>query len=210
MLFVALVFLVILTLLGLTAAGTSILQERMTGGMHNAEMAMMGSHSALHHGDLDLWAAAPRMRMLPCFLRPCAQSDGPPCVYTRTAGIVDKRVNQFRSSRAWLTETAMAQRLPAVSTPDWVATRPRPNLSTNPRYLIEDMGSAADANHQGNPRWKLIPKPSLRGVWTIHFYHITSSSQGGNRPPQSAVTESVFGAYDVKTNSIRTRHQHHK
>ena len=35
-LFVALVFLVLITLLGLTAASTSILQERMTGGMRNS------------------------------------------------------------------------------------------------------------------------------------------------------------------------------
>ncbi|MBS0487131.1 MAG: pilus assembly protein PilX, partial [Proteobacteria bacterium] len=46
-LFVALVFLILITLLGLTASGTSILQERMAGGLRNGQMGLMGAETAL-------------------------------------------------------------------------------------------------------------------------------------------------------------------
>lgn len=39
-LFVALVFLILLTLLALTATSTSILQEKMTGGMRNRQLSL--------------------------------------------------------------------------------------------------------------------------------------------------------------------------
>jgi len=44
-LFVALIFLILLTLLGLAASGNSILQERMTGGVRNRQLALMGAES---------------------------------------------------------------------------------------------------------------------------------------------------------------------
>ena len=44
-LFVALVFLILLTLLALTATGTSILQEKMTGNMRNAS-SLLGAEAA--------------------------------------------------------------------------------------------------------------------------------------------------------------------
>jgi len=59
-LFVALVFLLLLTLLGVTASSTSILQERMTGGMRNAHLAGIGTESGLRGGEVDLWASAAR------------------------------------------------------------------------------------------------------------------------------------------------------
>ena len=46
-LFVALVFLVLLTLLAVAGMGTSILQERMTGGMRNSQLAQMGAETGL-------------------------------------------------------------------------------------------------------------------------------------------------------------------
>ena len=80
-LFVALVFLLLLTLLGLTASSTSILQERMTGGMRNAHLAAMGTESALRGGEVDLWAAAPRSSYAlgGLALPPCAQTGTQPC-----------------------------------------------------------------------------------------------------------------------------------
>lgn len=193
-LFVALVFLVLLTLLGLTAAGTSVLQERMTGGMRNAQMAMMGSESALRHGEVDLWAAAQKSNAA-LFLPPCAQTGAQPCVYTRTAGITDKRVNQFRSSRSWLGTTDGASAAAGTYT-GLGGNEATANLSADPRYLIEDMGSAVDANRQGNASGSLLQSHGPGGGPDIHLYRVTSRSQGGNNASMR-VTESVFGAYNV-------------
>ncbi len=182
-LFVALVFLVLLTLLGLTAAGTSILQERMTGGMRNAQMAMMGSESALRRGEVDLWAAAQKSNAA-LFLPPCAQSGVQPCVYTRTAGIVDKRVNQFRSSRAWLGSSDGAEAASGIYT-GLGGNEATANLSTDPRYLIEDMGSAADANRQGN-EGGAYSKPWLQAVDRMFISIASRPAAKAETTPQCA------------------------
>jgi Tfp pilus assembly protein PilX len=54
-LFVALVFLVLITLLGLTASSTSILQERMTGGLRNGQLGLMGAETAARGAEAWLW-----------------------------------------------------------------------------------------------------------------------------------------------------------
>ena len=90
-LFVALVFLLLLTLLGVTASSTSILQERMTGGMRNAHLAGIGTESGLRGGEVDLWAAAARSNTASggIAIPPCASSGVQPCRYMRTNGIVE-------------------------------------------------------------------------------------------------------------------------
>jgi len=45
-LFVALVFLVLITLIALTASGTSILEQRMSAGQRNAQLGLMGAETA--------------------------------------------------------------------------------------------------------------------------------------------------------------------
>src|SRR6185312_4223619 len=110
-LFVALVFLLLLTLLGLTASSTSILQERMTGGMRNAQLAAMGTESALRGGEVDLWTAAARSSYETggLALPPCGNSGVQPCAYQRTNGIADNRTLTFRSQKTWITGDDGAQ-----------------------------------------------------------------------------------------------------
>ncbi len=57
-LFLAIIFLLLLTLLAVTASSTSIMQERMTGGMRNSQIGLMGSESTLRGGEGFLWALA--------------------------------------------------------------------------------------------------------------------------------------------------------
>ena len=54
-LFVSLVFLVLITLLALTAASTSVMQERMTGGLRNGQLALMGSESTARSVEWLIW-----------------------------------------------------------------------------------------------------------------------------------------------------------
>src|SRR5215468_10309183 len=103
-LFIALVFLLLLTLIGIAASSTSILQERMTGGMRNAQLAVMGTESALRGGEVDLWTAAARSSYQTggLALPPCGYSGVQPCAYQRTNGVADNRTTKFRGSKTWL------------------------------------------------------------------------------------------------------------
>lgn len=196
-LFVALIFLVLLTLLGLTAAGTSVLQERMTGGMRNAQLAMMGSESALRAGEVDLWAAAQRSNYATGGLAipPCAGTGVQPCYYERTNGIPDARVTTFRSSRTWLGTTDGADSYDGALT-GLTGDEGTANLANKPRYMIEDLGLDINANLRGNVGGSLLSAPSVSGAPKVRLYRITSRSQGGNATTMR-VTESVFGAYSV-------------
>ena len=54
-LLVGLLVLIVMTLIGVTAMETTILQEQMTGGMRNSQLAEQASESALRRGEQFLW-----------------------------------------------------------------------------------------------------------------------------------------------------------
>lgn len=201
-LFVALVFLLLLTLLGITASSTSILQERMTGGMRNAHLAMMGTESALRGGEVDVWAAAPRSSFASggLALPPCGFSGVQPCVYKRTNGIPDQRVSKFRSSTVWLdtgTDGAKdySQTLTGLSGTDATAS-----LAEQPRYMIEDLGPDTVANGQGNAGGAILSAVGAQGAPKVDLYRITARSQGASSALMRAA-ESVFGANSITQNN---------
>ena len=80
-LFVALVFLILLTLIGLTATGTSILQEKMTGGMRNRQLGLMGAESAMRGGEAYLWTLS---------FNSASGQPLPPCIDGNTNGCVHR------------------------------------------------------------------------------------------------------------------------
>lgn len=55
-LLVGLLVLIVMTLIGVTAMETTILQEQMTGGMRNTQLAAESSESALRRGEQFLWS----------------------------------------------------------------------------------------------------------------------------------------------------------
>ena len=54
---IALIFLLLLTILAISASGRSLLQERMAGGLHNAQQADMGAQTALRGAEWKLWTS---------------------------------------------------------------------------------------------------------------------------------------------------------
>ncbi|MBL0029518.1 MAG: hypothetical protein IPO95_10855 [Rhodanobacteraceae bacterium] len=54
-LLVGLIFLVITTVIAIVAIGSTVLQERMTGGQRNDSLAQQGAESALRGAELALW-----------------------------------------------------------------------------------------------------------------------------------------------------------
>ena len=196
-LFVALVFLLLLTLLGVTASSTSILQERMTGGRRNAHLAGIGTESGLRGGEVDLWAAAARSNSADggVAMPPCAGSGAQPCRYMRTNGIADQRVQKFRTSLAWLdtgTDGAKAYDQD-VSTQGGNYTTG--NLASQPRYIIEDLGLDTGGG-SGNMGGAILAAAQGSGAPSVHLYRVTARSQGASNALLRAA-ESVFGANSV-------------
>lgn len=196
-LFVALVFLLLLTLIGVTASSTSILQERMTGGMRNAHLAGVGTESGLRGGEVDLWAAAARSNTASggIAMPPCAGAGAQPCRYMRTNGIVDNRVQTFRTSTAWLdtgSDGAKAYDQDLSNLGDPYKTG---NLASQPRYIIEDLGLDTGGGN-GNMGGAILAAAQGSGAPSVHLYRITSRSQGAS-PSLMRAAESVFGANSV-------------
>lgn len=201
-LFVALVFLLLLTLLGLTASSTSILQERMTGGMRNSQLAMMGTESALRGGEVDLWTAASRSSYTDggLALPPCGHTGVQPCVYQRTNGVADQRTIKFRASKQWLgiaTDGADVYAGPVTGLSGDNATA---SLASQPRYMIEDLGLDTGASGPGNMGGSILSEPGAEGTPKVHLFRVTARSQGGTATLLRA-SESVFGAASISQNN---------
>jgi type IV pilus assembly protein PilX len=197
-LFVALVFLLLLTLLGITASSTSILQERMTGGMRNAQLAMMGTESTLRGGEIDLWTAAARSSFGSggLALPPCGYSGVQPCAYQRTNGIPDNRTTKFRGSRTWLASSGDGAMEYAETVSGLTDEEATASLATQPRYMIEDLGLDTAANGEGNMGGSNLSAPGAEGTPKFHLFRVTARSQGGSDTLLRA-SESVFGAASI-------------
>src|SRR5688572_32367685 len=86
---VGLIFLAITTIIAVVAIGSTVLQERMTGGQRNDSLAHQGAESALRGGELALW-------------KTYVSSDGgdaPSGIYA--AEPLNSTVRAFREATAW-------------------------------------------------------------------------------------------------------------
>jgi type IV pilus assembly protein PilX len=196
-LFVALVFLLLLTLLGVTASSTSILQERMTGGMRNAHLAGIGTESGLRGGEVDLWAAAARSNTASggIAIPPCASSGVQPCRYMRTNGIADQRVQKFRTATAWLDTGSDGAKEYDQDLSSQGGDYTTSNLASQPRYIIEDLGLDTGGG-SGNMGGAILAAAQGSGAPSVHLYRVTARSQGSSTSLLRAA-ESVFGANSV-------------
>src|SRR6185295_18447636 len=100
-LFVGLVFLVLLMLLAVTATNTSIMQERMTGGLRNSQLATSGAESALREAEASLWTASETLGspFLVC------GNEGLFGCFSYDPAYPNPTVRAFRESRAWIAAT---------------------------------------------------------------------------------------------------------
>jgi len=193
-LFVALIFLILLTLLALTASSTSILQEKMTGGMRSRQLSLIGSESALRGAEASLWqlSFAPAQP-----LPPCPDSNGSIyCVYRpQPSGLLMSNVQRFRTESDWNPATAIPgyftySRAMTGLTGDAITAE----LAEQPRYIIEDLGPAVPpgAGQQLGTR----ERESTSLVGRHEWYRITARSPGGTDALVRAA-ESIYSAMDL-------------
>lgn len=189
-LFVALVFLILITLLALTAMGGSILQERMTGGMRNRQLSSLGSESALRGAESWLWNLnfnAVAGQPLP----PCIGSSVGTCVYRPGAtGALTSGVQAFRSSRGWVNALPGAPAYTHVLT-GLTGSTETASLARQPEFLIEEIG---DNVPPGSGRQS--GAIDAENATSFRFYRITARSEGGSAAVQRVV-ESVFSSTNL-------------
>lgn len=139
---VALIFLLLLTILAISASGRSLLQERMVGGLRNAQQAEIGAEAALRGAEWRLWSLPARgIRLL------CPSTSLPQCSQFDPAN-PNTDTTAFRSGAAWPT-AGSTEYMGDSGTFDYTtladstlttAQRPVAKLASNPRYIIERLG----------------------------------------------------------------------
>ncbi len=192
----ALVFLVLITLLGLTAASTSVLQERMTGGMRNSQLGLMGAPKAARGAESWLWNLSNTSGHINCGYNGgdvgfCykAQSGGLAGDGVTTLLLNNPLVDTFRTKPTWIPLPGSGVQAYTASMTGTAA------LQDQPQYILEDMGvvlpPGANANGQGGGRDPTKQKGA--GNQTLYAYRITARSTGGSDASVRAV-EVYFGA----------------
>ena len=192
-LLMALVFLLLLSMLAISASHASLLQERMAGSLHSAQQAGMSAETALRGVEYKLWSMASQPGMhLHCQENALSADDG--CMVYRPGEDLYAQggvVALFRTSPGWLPHAGITYLGPAgrgyTSRVHSTAA-----LAKNPVYIIEDLGSirppGVGALHEsGNTG------PNQRGQVDMHIYRITARATGGNANTLSIV-ESSFDA----------------
>lgn len=204
-LFVALVFLVLITLLGLTTSSTSILQERMTGGLRNDQMGLMAAETAARGAEAWLWNLANNGAHINCGYNggdngfcysPQTVDDGS----GNTVFTTNPLVTAFRTTPSWIanassggTNYTNGSNTALNSSALGTAT-----LAQIPQYLFESLGQVLPPGV--NPKFVQLgavgrdPGASLcPGCQSLFNFRITARATGGNAGAVSVV-ETTFGA----------------
>jgi type IV pilus assembly protein PilX len=205
-LFVALMFLILLTLLALASSGSALLQERMTGGMRNRQLAMLGAESAARFGEAMVFNAPVTasyalggMAFPSCVggatRQPCAWDQAGAAIYTTAR----QPVRTFRTSKSWVSDPNSMQYTPVLS--GLTGSAETASLAVQPRLLFEDLGldsgGLAGAGRMGGAIYQeggTSDAPSRR------VYRVTARSQGGNGDAAIRVTEVVYSAFSTDGN----------
>jgi type IV pilus assembly protein PilX len=199
-LFVALVFLILLTLLALTAASTSVLQERMTGGMRNSQLSLMGAETAARGVEWSIWKLATTTDKLNCGYNGGTNTCYGPITNAGAGGSTVLQVNPvvaaFRALKGWPADTStdgattLSNKLTGMTGDQAVAA-----LSAEPRYMIEQLGvvlpPGVNSAGEGGAIYGTVGKSA--GNLTLYAYRITARSPGASNASARAI-ETYFTA----------------
>ncbi|MBS0302909.1 MAG: hypothetical protein JSR16_12190 [Proteobacteria bacterium] len=202
-LFVALVFLVLITLLGLTASSTSILQERMTGGLRNGQMGLMAAETAARGAESWLWNLSSFNGKINCGYNggdngfcysPQTVDDGS----GGTAYTSNPLVVAFRTKPTWIPNGSSGgtDYTNTGNTALNVSTLGTAKLAQVPQYMLESRGlvlpPGAPSNGQSGGQGRDSQAGRNAGNQALYSYRITSRATGGNEGAVSVV-ETTFG-----------------
>ena len=153
-----LIFLVVLTLISVTAARMSSLEERMSGNMRDRSLAMQAAEMALRDAERDIRGGvgitrASAISGLTNFVPAC--TDG--LCYNGPAG--NANGTNWNTTPVWSVVSMTAA--PSVKYGSYTGATEIAGLSDQPRYIIEGI----EKNGSGT---------------TVYYYRITVRAQGAN------------------------------
>jgi type IV pilus assembly protein PilX len=184
---VALIFLILLTILAISASGRSLLQERMAGGLHNAQQAEMSAQTALRGAEWKLWTSTSNITA-PLI---CGTGIFTDCYIFDPANPITNVVN-FRTQQGWV--TAGSTEYKGYSGTGYTSTSTG-HLANNPRYIIEDLGVELPPGISGGLHESGVTGSTGTGTASTsrHIYRITARATGGSANTVR-VMESTFAA----------------
>jgi type IV pilus assembly protein PilX len=189
---VALIFLLLLTILAMSASGRSLLQERMVGGLRNAQQAEMSAQTALRGAEWKLWTSTSNVS---AHLN-CGTGIFTDCYIYDPANPITN-VTNFRTKQGWVTAGATTYKGFGGNT-DYTAFAPTGqtgNLAKNPLYMIEDLGVELPPGVSGGLHESGATGAGGSGYTSTarHIYRITARAAGANENTVR-VLESTFAA----------------
>lgn len=154
-----LVFLVVLTMLGITSARMSSLEERMAGNTRDRALAMNAAEMALRDAERDLGNAVSGSSRDVSGLSGFTTDCGASTVSTSDNGLCWSGVGGY-ASPVWLNQSMTVA--PSVAYGDYTGASDIPLVSAQPRYLVEGF------------------QKNEAGGGQAFYYRITVRAQGAN------------------------------
>lgn len=155
-LLVGMIFLLVTTVIAVVAIGSTVLQERMTGGQRNDALAQQGSESALRGAERVLWTTF-------------AESDGHGVTALRAEPLSTEARN-FRESSGWVAAGTVYAKIDY----DAIARNAGSGrLDRDPRYVIERLDGAFGPLMDDHGT-------ELSATGLPQFFRVTTRSTGGD------------------------------
>jgi type IV pilus assembly protein PilX len=191
-LLVALVFLIVLTLLGLATMRGTTLQERMAGGSRDYNIALQAAEAALRDAELDLSGLGTRpvsygsFPILTYWATGAATNTGCPTAIavppTNGLCVIDTAtVQQYLTGVDWTSTPSLS----SVVYGTYTNAQPIPGVSQQPRYFMELM------------RWTPLTSGTFtnpfnggtEGIYTYFYVRITARAWGASAQTQVYLQE---------------------
>jgi len=192
-LMVALIFLLLLTILGVGASGRSLLQERMAGALRSASLADAAAQTTLRGVEWKLWSGAIETAATPLL---CGAGALEGSCYRYDPGNAalygpNGTVTKFRNGTGWVTNGAATYKGSDDAT-DFAA--PKDGLANNPVYIVEDLGVESPPGTSGGQHESgATGAGSSTAGASRHVYRITARATGVD-VNTVRVMESTFAA----------------
>jgi len=194
---VALIFLILLTILALSASGRSLMQERMVGGLRNAQQATMSANTALRGAEWQLWARTLTVGSHMNCLNGSISTDDGCTTYSASNAPYGPTgdVTKFLTSQGWVSGVGLTYTGPTGQSGYTSTSLATAKLAKNPVYIIEDLGLEMPPDVSGSQHESGATGPNNGGTGSVsvHIYRITARATGGN-PNTVRVLQTTFDA----------------
>ena len=181
---VALIFLLLMTILAISSSGRSLLQERMAGGLRNAQQAEIGAEAAIRGAEWQLWSLpasgtkllCPGTALVNCYPFDAASPDPDVTAFRTTAGWPTAGSTEYKGDKGTFDYTTMGSS--TLTTDQQLVAK----LAHNPRYIIERLGleTAPGVGSQIEGGVTAAYGSSSTPSTSLWIWRITARSSGGS------------------------------